>query len=225
MTLGELIKKYRNTNGLTMQDFATRSGLSKGYISMLEKGKHPQNNKPIVPSIDTFGKVAKAMCISLNDLLVMVDDDQLIDLRGEKASAHLYDNFSLGSISLVCDPSTKWNSNKELSASECNMEKASLSINCINEEEYERLSEFITYFRGVSEKAQAQIIERAKVLYEIENEEDVDVEVPEEYSGPNAELVRKIREEDVESTINDLINRGNAELLKRNALDIKNKAK
>lgn len=225
MTLGELIKKYRNANGLTMQDFATRSGLSKGYISMLEKGKHPQNNKPIVPSIDTFGKVAKAMCISLNELLVMVDDDQLIDLRGEKASAHLYDNFSLGSISLVCDPSTKRNSNKELSASECNMEKASLSINCINEEEFNRLSELVIYFRGVSEKAQAQIVERAKVLYEIENEEDIDVEVPEEYSGPDAELVRKIREEDVESTIKDLINRGNAELLKRNALDIKNKAK
>ena len=199
MTLGELIKKYRNANGLTMQDFATRSGLSKGYISMLEKGKHPQNNKPIVPSIDTFGKVAKAMCISLNELLVMVDDDQLIDLSGEKASAHLYDNFSLGSISLVCDPSTKWNSNKELSASE------------YNEEEFNRLSELVIYFRGVSEKAQAQIVERAKVLYEIENEEDIDVEVPEEYSGPDAELVKKIRDDD-------------AELLKRDALDVKDKA-
>ena len=213
MTLGELIKKYRSANGLTMQDFATRSGLSKGYISMLEKGKHPQNNKPIVPSIDTFGKVAKAMCISLNELLVMVDDDQLIDLSEEKASAHLYDNFSLGSISLVCEPSTKWNSNKELSASE------------YNEEEFNRLSELVIYFWGVSEKAQAQIVERAKVLYEIENEEDIDVEVPEEYSGPDAELVKKIRDDDVESTVNDLINKGNAELLKRNALDIKNKAK
>lgn len=104
-------------------------------------------------------------------------------------------------------------------------EPSEFYINCNTEEEYNRLSELAIYFRGVSEKAQAQIIERAKVLYEIENEEDVDVEVPEEYSGPNAELVRKIREEDVESTINDLINRGNAELLKRNALDIKNKAK
>lgn len=199
MTLGELIKKYRSANGLTMQDFATRSGLSKGYISMLEKGKHPQNNKPIVPSIDTFGKVAKAMCISLNELLVMVDDDQLIDLSEEKAPAHLYDNFSLGSISLVCEPSTKWNSNKELSASE------------YNEEEFNRLSELVIYFRGVSEKAQAQIVERAKVLYEIENEEDIDVEVPEEYSGPDAELVKKIRDDD-------------AELLKRDALDVKDKA-
>ena len=199
MTLGELIKKYRSANGLTMQDFATRSGLSKGYISMLEKGKHPQNNKPIVPSIDTFGKVAKAMCISLNELLVMVDVDQLIDLSEEKASAHLYDNFSLGSISLVCEPSTKWNSNKELSASE------------YNEEEFNRLSELVIYFRGVSEKAQAQIVERAKVLYEIENEEDIDVEVPEEYSGPDAELVKKIRDDD-------------AELLKRDALDVKDKA-
>ena len=117
-----------------------------------------------------------------------------------------------------------WTDDKNAFVSDCDTVNTSLSINCINEEEYERLSEFITYFRGVSEKAQAQIIERAKVLYEIENEEDIDVEVPEEYSGPDAELVKKIRDDDVESTVNDLINKGNAELLKRDALDVKDKA-
>lgn len=116
-----------------------------------------------------------------------------------------------------------WTDDKNAPVSDCDTD-ASLSINCINKEEYDRLSEFITYFRGVSEKAQAQIVERAKVLYEIENEEDIDVEVPEEYSGPDAELVKKIRDDDVESTVNDLINKGNAELLKRDALDVKDKA-
>ena len=69
-----------------------------------------------------------------------------------------------------------------------------------------------------------KVVERARVLCEFENEEDIDVEVPEEYSGPDAELVKKIRDDDVESTVNDLINKGNAELLKRDALDVKDKA-
>ena len=66
MTLGDLIKAYRAAHGLTMQEFANLSGLSKAYVSMLEKNKHPQNNKEIIPSIDTFNKVARAMNISLN---------------------------------------------------------------------------------------------------------------------------------------------------------------
>lgn len=37
-------------------------------------------------------------------------------------------------------------------------------------------------------------------------------------------LLKKIRDDDVESTVNDLINKGNAELLKRDALDVKDKA-
>lgn len=105
-----------------------------------------------------------------------------------------------------------------------NNEPSEFYINCNTEEEFNRLSELVIYFRGVSEKAQAQIVERAKVLYEIENEEDIDVEVPEKYSGPDAELVKKIRDDDVESTVNDLINKGNAELLKRDALDVNDKA-
>ena len=79
--------------------------------------------------------------------------------------------------------------------------------------------------RKLSKVSKGKVLERARVLCEFENEEYIDIEVPEECSGPDAEIVRKIREEDVESTIKDLINRGNAELLKRNALEIKNEAK
>lgn len=87
MNLGEIIKEYRLKNSLTMQDFAARSGLSKGYISMLEKGKHPQNNRSIVPSIETFGKAAVGMRISLNELLEMVDSDQLIDIASASSAS------------------------------------------------------------------------------------------------------------------------------------------
>lgn len=84
MTLGDLIRSYRAKYNLTMQEFANISGLSKGYISMLEKNKHPQNNKEIIPSIDTFNKVAKAMNITLNDILEAVNSKQLIDLSNEE---------------------------------------------------------------------------------------------------------------------------------------------
>lgn len=45
MNLGELIREYRNKNGLTMDGFAEKSGLSKSYISVLEKNKHPKTVK------------------------------------------------------------------------------------------------------------------------------------------------------------------------------------
>ena len=86
-TLGLIIKNYRELNNLTMQDFANKSGLSKGYISMLEKNKHPRNNKEIVPSITTFNKVAIAMGISLDQLVGMVDPDQLVGLYKEDSSS------------------------------------------------------------------------------------------------------------------------------------------
>lgn len=92
-------------------------------------------------------------------------------------------------------------------------------------EDFAYFDELFSLCRKLSKVSKGKVLERARVLYEFENEEAVDVEVPEEYSGPDAELVRKIREEDVEETLKDLINRGNAELLKRDALDIKNKAK
>ena len=37
MFLGEIVKKYRLEHKISMDEFARLSGLSKGYISMLEK--------------------------------------------------------------------------------------------------------------------------------------------------------------------------------------------
>ena len=75
MTLGEYIKGYRKSNDMTMDDFAKKSGLSKGYISMLEKNRHPQNGKPITPTLETCKKAASAMGLSVNDLLGKLDPD------------------------------------------------------------------------------------------------------------------------------------------------------
>lgn len=74
MLLGEYIKEYRATHGNMSQDtFATLSGLSKGYISMLERNQNPKSKLPIAPTVDTFRKVAKATGVSVNQLFEIID--------------------------------------------------------------------------------------------------------------------------------------------------------
>lgn len=80
MTLGEYIKSYRKANDMSMDDFSKQSGLSKAYISMLEKNRHPQNGKPITPTLETCKKAAKAMGISVNELLKKLDPAAPIDM-------------------------------------------------------------------------------------------------------------------------------------------------
>ena len=41
MTLGDLIKEYRSDHKLSMDEFAQRSGLSKAYVSILERNVNP----------------------------------------------------------------------------------------------------------------------------------------------------------------------------------------
>lgn len=76
MTLGEIIKNYRETHDLSMDAFAQKSGLSKGYISMLEKNKNPKNGKPITPSLETIKIVSNTIKIDINQLLQMLDEQQ-----------------------------------------------------------------------------------------------------------------------------------------------------
>lgn len=76
MTLGDVIHQYRETHGCSMDAFAAASGLSKAYISMLEKNKNPKTQQAITPSVVTFKCAADAMGISLDELLGMVDENQ-----------------------------------------------------------------------------------------------------------------------------------------------------
>ena len=72
--LGGIIKQYRDAHAMSMDDFARISGLSKGYISMLEKNRHPRSGKPLSPTLETYKACANAMGMTLNDLLSVVDD-------------------------------------------------------------------------------------------------------------------------------------------------------
>lgn len=81
MHLGDVIKNYRAEHGkMSMQAFADKCGLSKGYIAMLERNINSKTGEPVVPSIETFIKVASAMSITLEELTNVVDENQPISL-------------------------------------------------------------------------------------------------------------------------------------------------
>ena len=74
MRLGEIIKRYREENGLSLRDFAKKSGVSNSYLSMLETGRQPQSGRPIVPTLTTLNKIASAVSMRIDDLIAAVDD-------------------------------------------------------------------------------------------------------------------------------------------------------
>ena len=77
MTLGKIIKDYRQLNKMSQRQFALICKVSNGYISMLEEGKNPKTNEPIVPSIATVKRIASAMGLSLTELMLKVDNMEI----------------------------------------------------------------------------------------------------------------------------------------------------
>ena len=74
MELKTFINSYRTEHNLTMEQFAKSASLSKGYISMLEKGYNPQTGKKIIPSISALNIIAIATGTDLDHLLKIIDD-------------------------------------------------------------------------------------------------------------------------------------------------------
>ncbi|MDD6502595.1 MAG: XRE family transcriptional regulator [Oscillospiraceae bacterium] len=83
MTLGDIIKQYRTENGMSMDVFAKKSGLSKAYVSILERNYNPSSQNPPVPSLKKIKAVSDAVGIDFNELLTMIDSEQLVSLVDE----------------------------------------------------------------------------------------------------------------------------------------------
>ena len=83
MHLGEIIKKYRTEHGMSQADFAKISGISKGYISMLENNKNPATGEPLAPTYTIFEKVATVLACSTDYLLRSMDEKQMITINEE----------------------------------------------------------------------------------------------------------------------------------------------
>ncbi len=77
MELKDVIKNYRMRNGLTMQAFGERIGVSRAYICMLEKGVDVKTGKKIFPSVKTMRKIAEAMNLTIDELYIVLDMDAM----------------------------------------------------------------------------------------------------------------------------------------------------
>lgn len=76
MSLGDIIKSYRLSHGkMSMDSFAERSGISKAYISLLEKNSHPKTGKPIAPSIQVIKQAADGMGMDFDTLFSMLEGE------------------------------------------------------------------------------------------------------------------------------------------------------
>ena len=74
MTLGECIREYREEHSMTMEAFAEKAGVTKAYISMLEKGNANRGGKRPAPSLRTYKGCAVAMGMDVDSLIRLVDD-------------------------------------------------------------------------------------------------------------------------------------------------------
>lgn len=59
---GSRIKKLRQENGLTQEQFAKKCGLHKNYIGMIERGERN-------PSLINIETIAKGFSISISELM------------------------------------------------------------------------------------------------------------------------------------------------------------
>lgn len=84
MTLGQIIRAYREENHMSMSDFAKSSGLSKGYISQLENNLNPRTGEPPVPSINSIEKAANGMFMTFDELFSQLDPTTKVTTSSEK---------------------------------------------------------------------------------------------------------------------------------------------
>lgn len=83
MTLGEMIKHYREEHSMSMDAFSKQSGISKAYISLLEKNRHPSTGKPIAPSLETIKQAAEGMNKDIDEVFAELDPDLNIKLKSK----------------------------------------------------------------------------------------------------------------------------------------------
>lgn len=73
MNIGTIIENYQREHLMSEREFAKKCGLSHTHINSLKKGITSAGKK-FTPTVDTLRKVAAAMGISLQTLMMEVED-------------------------------------------------------------------------------------------------------------------------------------------------------
>ena len=84
MTLGEIIKKYRNEHNVSMEYVANLCGITKGYVAMLERNVNSKTGRPVKPSIETIIKICNGLHFDFNEVFALLDDDYEISLSSSE---------------------------------------------------------------------------------------------------------------------------------------------
>ncbi|NLW28892.1 MAG: cupin domain-containing protein [Erysipelothrix sp.] len=71
MQIGQRIRKYRTKNGLTLEELASRTELTKGFLSQLE-------NDLTSPSISTLADIVEALGVTLSQFFMDETNDQVV---------------------------------------------------------------------------------------------------------------------------------------------------
>ncbi len=61
--LGKMLKRIRETKGMTQAALAEKAGVTREYVTMLESGAKKN------PSLDLLKRLAKALGVSVTELL------------------------------------------------------------------------------------------------------------------------------------------------------------
>lgn len=96
MRVGEIIREFRNKNGLSVRDFAKMTGISRGYISQIENDV--ENKRSL--TLQKIGQIAKGIGMTSDELLEMMDDTK-VDLMPKKEPSDVATVTQLCKSSLV----------------------------------------------------------------------------------------------------------------------------
>lgn len=124
MNLGEIIKKFRDDNELSMDKFAKMSSVSKAYISVLEKNKRPKTGKPVTPSIPVIKNIAEAMNMSFDELFNMLEDNQIVSIGLDDV------------IKKITDVSVQLHTNRQIKVYDYATEQLNEQNNVVNMSDY-----------------------------------------------------------------------------------------
>lgn len=99
--IGTFIKKRRKELGMTLQQMADKTGLSTGYLSLMERGINS-------PTIDNLHKICRAIDTTMIELLSDIENNKLCIKKSERntyfsAPGKLqYESLIEGNRALVC---------------------------------------------------------------------------------------------------------------------------
>ena len=68
--MGDVLRRLREAKGLTQTELAKRAKITDEYVSMLESGAKRN------PSFEVLKRLAKALGISVGELLVLVEKSE-----------------------------------------------------------------------------------------------------------------------------------------------------